>query len=1036
MRQKYPAVQFNSGLYNLLNSPMIWSLFPVLFLLSFEANGQAMIKLEPSRAQNAGAYGEHFTKYAIGTMDKAQVATLLQGNEHFDTLSLVANGITYTFSLDARDVRGDNYVLRTQTETGIQELPRTPNKTYSGLNWDGNYPVCITADEQFFTAMIMTNTGSVFVESAKLIDPSAGDDQFVIFHSTDMVKPVENSLCGTKIPQHFEEPKTDSTSSRSLLTCIVSEIAIANDYTMFTKYGNSVPNLETQNLAIINLVNTNYDNEFSQEVWHKVVEIFVATSSGSDPWYTGTDPALLLESFTDWAPNGFFINNDVGSLWTNRDFDGSTIGLAWLVWPCDADDYNVLQDFSPNFAFLRVLQAHELGHNYGYGHDGSGGFIMSPSVSESTVWSAPSISTLNSNFVQYSYCLGFCPLASTGRVGIGTTSPNATAILDITSTNKGLLMPRLTTLQRSNIYKPADGLVVYDTGTKSFWYYNNTAWVEIIDGKAFPSHANNVTLGSIGNVGIGVYPSNKLDIATETRLNPNLHPTNLPVYITGSGPDYKGLEVRHPTAEQGIGISPTTIYATGFTSDNYLGLEAKGPAGFLNFITDANERMRITGPGNVGIGTSFPNAPLQFASTTANRKIVLFEGVNNDHQYYGFGVNGSMLRYQVDAPSAAHVFFAAVDGTQSKELMRIMGSGPVGIGLMNPLNRLDINNGAANRTGTHATGQALYVTGDFGSASNGVQFRNNDATQGIGFGYNTIYAAGSMTSQDLNINAKGATGNIIFNTNNAEKVRITGAGRIGIGTNTPNEKLEIATDGRAFFGDGGGASRKGLLIDGVEPSGARIEAFDYSSNAGIDLLLNPLGGNVGIGTSNSNAPLQFATEVGNRKIVLYETVNNDHQFIGFGVDSTGALRYQTATSVNDHVFYAATSATASNELMRIRGTGNVKLAGIIETEAVAVPTLANGFTQFGGGFASVSYYKDKEGIVHVRGMANVPVNPVGLVIFNLPAGYRPSTSGAHVFMTIGNNVATRVDVLSNGNVIFNSGTTGWVSLDGIAFRAD
>jgi len=39
-------------------------------------------------------------------------------------------------------------------------------------------------------------------------------------------------------------------------------------------------------------------------------------------------------------------------------------------------------------------------------------------------------------------------------------------------------------------------------------------------------------------------------------------------------------------------------------------------------------------------------------------------------------------------------------------------------------------------------------------------------------------------------------------------------------------------------------------------------------------------------------------------------------------------------------------------------------------------------------------------------------------------------------MTIGNNVATRVDVLSNGNVIFNSGTTGWVSLDGIAFRAD
>ena len=81
-------------------------------------------------------------------------------------------------------------------------------------------------------------------------------------------------------------------------------------------------------------------------------------------------------------------------------------------------------------------------------------------------------------------------------------------------------------------------------------------------------------------------------------------------------------------------------------------------------------------------------------------------------------------------------------------------------------------------------------------------------------------------------------------------------------------------------------------------------------------------GNVGIGTTTPHAALEFNNNVGSRKIVMYETGNNDHQFYGFGVNG-GILRYQTDTTNSDHVFYAAASATASNELMRIKGNGNV-----------------------------------------------------------------------------------------------------------------
>lgn len=48
-------------------------------------------------------------------------------------------------------------------------------------------------------------------------------------------------------------------------------------------------------------------------------------------------------------------------------------------------------------------------------------------------------------------------------VGVGTATPNASAQLDISSTNKGVLMPRLTTAQRNTIANPAEGLMIYNT---------------------------------------------------------------------------------------------------------------------------------------------------------------------------------------------------------------------------------------------------------------------------------------------------------------------------------------------------------------------------------------------------------------------------------------------------------------------------------------------------------------------------------------------------------------------------------------------
>ena len=81
-----------------------------------------------------------------------------------------------------------------------------------------------------------------------------------------------------------------------------------------------------------------------------------------------------------------------------------------------------------------------------------------------------------------------------GSVGIGTTAPNTSALLDVTSTSRGLLIPRMTQAQRNAIVSPATGLFIYQTnGTAGFYYYSGTTWTPVSGKGANTSLSNLVT---------------------------------------------------------------------------------------------------------------------------------------------------------------------------------------------------------------------------------------------------------------------------------------------------------------------------------------------------------------------------------------------------------------------------------------------------------------------------------------------------------------------------------------------------------------
>lgn len=95
--------------------------------------------------------------------------------------------------------------------------------------------------------------------------------------------------------------------------------------------------------------------------------------------------------------------------------------------------------------------------------------------------------------------------------------------------------------------------------------------------------------------------------------------------------------------------------------------------------TGSTTRFTISSAGNIGInmGLSLPNAPLQFSNSIVNRKIVLFESANNDHQFTGLGINTNSFRFQVPTTSDSWNFLAGLSSSSSQTAAQITGTGNI-----------------------------------------------------------------------------------------------------------------------------------------------------------------------------------------------------------------------------------------------------------------------------------------------------------------------------------------------------------------------
>jgi hypothetical protein len=239
---------------------------------------------------------------------------------------------------------------------------------------------------------------------------------------------------------------------------------------------------------------------------------------------------------------------------------------------------------------------------------------------------------------------------------------------------------------------------------------NENGLLEIGVGNDTPGiFQDDIAIMPSGNLGVGTRaPSEKLDVAGKTKTT-NLQVTNGATAGNVLTSDASGNATwQTPAASGTTETANNGLTKTGNNIQLGGNLTANTTIAHNAFNLNIGANAFLSN-GNVGLGNNSPNAPLQLASTTANRKIVMYESTNNDHQFYGFGINGGTLRYQTDAPGADHVFFAGANATSSNELMRIKGNGNVGIGVA-PTEKLEVS-GKTKTTNLQVTTGTASVVG-------------------------------------------------------------------------------------------------------------------------------------------------------------------------------------------------------------------------------------------------------------------------------------------------------------------------------------
>lgn len=505
------------------------------------------------------------------------------------------------------------------------------------------------------------------------------------------------------------------------------------------------------------------------------------------------------------------------------------------------------------------------------------------------------------------------------NVGINTTgaAPDPSAALDVSSNNRGFLVPRMTQVERNAIASPATGLIIYQTDNMpGYYYFNGLIWVML---QATNLYTDDGTLAGNRTVTMG---SNNL-------------------VFNGTGMFRLGGALGSQTFSMG--------------GNGVFGIDAPGIA---------NQRFVVLENGNVGIGINAPSARLQvvhpgipqndgvFSAGDGNRTLFV---VNNTSTggYNSVSNNGDQgIFFTNDNGNGANAGGLVIAPWNGGSGIKIQEDGNVGVGVAAPTHKLHVDGTTRTTNITNAAGSV--TSGDLGVYGQLPGIWNRYVTNSANHSWYVDGSAGN-----------GWSGNLASMT-------LTPAGNLGIGTTGPAARLEVAgagganvdflTSGRArvrgpqagiFFDDASSGDKSFIGYEPTIPNGA-FSIYTPGSGFSFNFLNN---GNLGVGTATPTQRLSVQGAINNSdQLELSQLGNGDRSsYIDFHssgapntIDFSARILRTPSADGELQIYNSGNNRTIiqnSGGYISLEGNGNVGIG----TTAPAARLEVNGQIKINGG---------------------------------------------------------------------------------------
>ncbi len=411
------------------------------------------------------------------------------------------------------------------------------------------------------------------------------------------------------------------------------------------------------------------------------------------------------------------------------------------------------------------------------------------------------------------------------QVGIGTTTPDLSSKLDITATDKGILLPRVALAATNNaspITSPIESLLIYNTTTASsgatlvtpgFYYWDSSQW------KRLASGSGNDSWSLLGNSGttpttnfIGTTDNQDLQLRSNGTLRLTVESTG-ELRMQNSTTTYLRSGANGGARILGVQGNTPTRPAIGFFSTN--GVDDGGggngiyrpTANTMAFSTNSLERMRLDVNGKLNLGTVTGQGRLNISTnTTFNTGIYNgYQGSNNTTKYALYNnlassTSGTQYAIYNNIPSTGtsakygmYNNFANVNGVKYG-VYNYFNNGTATGTIYGMYNRI-LNDGNYIKHGVYN-----YIAGGngqlFGSRNNVYPAATNTSTVYGVYGY--VSSLGTGTHYGGYFNSHGANNRAVYGVNGHSngwagyfQGRGYFSGNVGIGTTAPSTKLDV-----------------------------------------------------------------------------------------------------------------------------------------------------------------------------------------------------------------------------------------------------